>query len=322
MTSSAAPPPAAAPAAAVRLDRRAARVVAGPGAADEPVRLAVAALARALGRVSDGVTADVVEGPRRTPAATVCPEGSWWTLLRPATAPGAPEAPPVAVLCADRDALLSLSDLALGGRGVLGDGDRPASPVEAAVALRRLLGGIGPLLAAVSGGDPATAPALACSAPSPGPLPAQGASLDGWSVQVGIAAGGRGRVLLGLPVHAAPGERLGDAPEPAVAAAEVLEALPVQVVVTLPTLRLAAADLRELAPGDVVAFDVEPGAALPVLVRGRPVLSGQLGRCGRHLALRVDRTHVPEPRPGVPTPATAPSPGAAPRPVPVLQEQP
>lgn len=227
-------------------------------------------------------------GPRRAPAPGALPPESWFLpLLAPHDEP---DAPPVAVLAADRTSLVALADLALGGDGEAPE--RPASVVEAGVALRRVLAASAPLVAAVRATSPGSAPAAAASAlragePAPAPLLPTAAALDVWTFALTVpGTGARGSIFVGLPVH---GSVARTAPAEPVAG-DVLRRVPVEVVLVLPPLHLPASDVAELAAGDVVPFRQPADEPLLARLEGRPVLSGVLGRSGHRLALQVTTT--------------------------------
>ncbi len=69
--------------------------------------------------------------------------------------------------------------------------------------------------------------------------------------------------------------------------AKAVKDVPLDLVVAFPPIRLAAADLERIAPGDVIRLDHTVGVPLVGVVEGRPLLVVEHGTSGRRLAVRV-----------------------------------
>ncbi|HZQ87398.1 MAG TPA: FliM/FliN family flagellar motor switch protein, partial [Acidimicrobiales bacterium] len=75
--------------------------------------------------------------------------------------------------------------------------------------------------------------------------------------------------------------------EPLPELAAALGHVPVSVAVRFAPVTLAAADLDDLAVGDVIRLEQAPGGALLGEVEGRQLFVGRAGRHGRRLAVEV-----------------------------------
>lgn len=74
---------------------------------------------------------------------------------------------------------------------------------------------------------------------------------------------------------------------PGASMARAVKDVPVDLVVAFPPIRVPAAELDRIAPGDVIRLDHTVGVPLIGLVEGRPLLVVEHGTSGRRLAVRV-----------------------------------
>jgi hypothetical protein len=69
--------------------------------------------------------------------------------------------------------------------------------------------------------------------------------------------------------------------------AKAVKDVPVELIVGFGPIRVSAAELERIAPGDVIRLDHSLGAPLVANVEGRPMLLVRHGTTGRRLAVEV-----------------------------------
>lgn len=246
----------------------------------------VGALTDAVGRVglllASAATRPVpvtCGGVRRVALVEIAAEGDVW-------APLSCGLPGTCLLLVPRAGAVALADLLMGGSG-LGE-ERAASRLEQTVLMRHLVPSLAPLAHALADHGVTS---LTAGPSSDEPLPPGTGEVVAVLVDALLPSALTVRVALCLPARSLlPAE-----PErtfPTLGAAEaVLANVPVTVSVRLPGSMVSAAEVDELAPGDVLRLDPGATASLTgVLFRDgaeRAVLTAGLGRRGRRRAVVV-----------------------------------
>lgn len=232
-----------------------------------------------LGAAAGRTVATSCGGVRRAALVEVADDGDVW-------APLACGLPGTCLLVVPRAGAVALADLLMGGLGE--PDDRPANRLEQTLLVRHLVPSLRPLAAALAehGVD-----GLAAEDVTDDPLPAGTGEVVAVLLDADLPSGGSVRVVLCLPARSLlPAE-----PEPALPAPGPAEAVlgdvPVTVALRLPATVGCAADLDDLAPGDVIRLDpLAPDQLTGVVRRAEgdlPVLSAALGRRGTQRAVVV-----------------------------------
>lgn len=218
-------------------------------------------------------------GVRRVALVEVATDGDVWAPLECGL-------PGTCLLLVPRAGAVALADLLMGGTGV--PEPRVASRLEQKLLLRHLVPALWPLAGALA---ELGVTGLQAGPPSDEPLPAGTGEVVAVLVDADLPSGTTGRFVLCLPARSLlPAEP--ERPLPTTGPAEaVLGGVPVTVSLRLPGAVVSAAELDELAPGDVLRLD--PGATSEltgVLLRADgeiTVLRAGLGRRGRSRAVVV-----------------------------------
>ena len=232
-----------------------------------------------LGAAAGRTVTTTCGGVRRVALVEVAVDGDVWAPLS-CGLPGS------CLLVVPRAGAVALADLLMGG---LGEPDeRPANRLEQTLLVRHLVPALRPLAGALAehGVD-----GLVAEDVTDDPLPTGTGEVVAVLLDTALPSGGSVRVVLCLPARSLlPAEPEPALPEPGPAEA-VLGDVPVTVAVRLPASTVSAADLDELAPGDVLRLDPEATAQLVgVLPRAEgdlPVLAAALGRRGEQRAVVV-----------------------------------
>lgn len=183
---------------------------------------------------------------------------------------------------------VALADLVMGGTGT--PEARAVTRLEQQVAVRTLVASLAPVVEALAdwGLQPLTA-----GPPSDEPLPPGTGEVVAVVLAVALPSGTPCTVTLCLPARALlPVELDATVPAPATAAERALSDVPLSVVLRLPATTVVAADVADLAPGDVLRMDADAASQLSGCVSGPggedlTVLSASLGTRGRSRAVVV-----------------------------------
>lgn len=218
-------------------------------------------------------------GVRRVALVEVAVDGDVWAPLECGLAG-------TCLLVVPRAGAVALADLLMGGLGE--PDDRPANRLEQTLLVRHLVPALRPLAAALAehGVD-----GLSADGVTDDPLPTGTGEVVAVLLDATLPGGDDVRVVLCLPARSLlPAEPEAALPAPG-PAEDVLGDVPVTVALRLPGTVLSAADLDELAPGDVLRLDPLAHTQLAgVLQRAEgdlPVLSAGLGRRGPMRAVVV-----------------------------------
>lgn len=239
-------------------------------------------------------------GVRRAALEELTSPGAVW-------APLACGLPDPGVLVVSAASTISLADLLMGGLG--GEEDRRSTPLEQALLVRHVLPALRPLTDALADSGVTE---LASGPVTDEPVPAGAGEVLAIGVDLTLPSRVSARVTLCLPARtllpAPSGAPVGPPVDPE---GHVLGGVPVEVSLRLPGTVVSAADVDDLAPGDVIRLDEGAAAALVGVLqadgRTTAVLTAALGRRGRARAVRVDAL-----LPGAPLPVLPPSSAALP----------
>jgi len=232
-----------------------------------------------LGAAAGRTVTTTSGGVRRVALVEVAVDGDVWAPLDCGL-------PGTCLLVVPRASAVALADLLMGG---LGEADeRAANRLEQTLLVRHLVPALRPLATALAehGVD-----GLDAQDVSDDPLPTGTGEVVAVLLDAALPSGGTVRVVLCLPARSLlPAE-----PEPSLPTAgpaeDVLGDVPVSVALRLPATVVSAADLDELAPGDVLRLDpAAPDSLVGVLPRAAGdllVLTALLGRRGEQRAVVV-----------------------------------
>ncbi len=222
-------------------------------------------------------------GVRRVALVEVATDGDVWVPLECGLAGSC-------LLVLPAESAVRLADLLMGGTGETAP--RPTTRLEQSVLLRHVVPALWPLATALAD---AGVTGLQAGPISDDPLPTGTGEVVAVLLEAVLPAGGEATLVLCLPARSL----LPAGPERPTAvagpAADVLGSVPVTVALRLPGATVAAADLAELSPGDVLRLDGGATAELTGLLplggaragEDLPVLTATLGRRGRRRAVVV-----------------------------------
>lgn len=191
-----------------------------------------------------------------------------------------------AILAVPGGLTVLLADTLMGGSGTASTTEgRHATTLEQRLVLRHLGPALQPLVLAFAGNGLTN---LAVGEPETHPLPASIGDLVALRLLTSVGDGGaQDTITLALPARALlPGNELPIAEPPAATAAALAE-VPVDVCIQLSSTSLSAAEVEELALGDVIRLEHPVDRPLIGLMDDRVVLHGTLGQRGRRRAVLV-----------------------------------
>lgn len=182
---------------------------------------------------------------------------------------------------------VALADLVMGGTGI--SEQRPVTALEQQLVLRQLVAALRPIgdaLADWGMGELLAGPV------SDEPLPVGTGEVVAVVLNADLPAGGTARISLCLPARSLlPAEPDAGLPAPETATERALGDVPVTVALRLPSTTVAAVDVHELAPGDVLRLDPHATDSLTGCLVGStgdlPVLRAALGSRGRSRAIVI-----------------------------------
>ena len=234
-----------------------------------------------LGAAAGRTVTTTSGGVRRDALVEVAVDGDVWAPLACGLAGSC-------LLVVPRAGAVALADLLMGGVGE--PDERPANRLEQTLLVRHLVPALRPLAGALAehGVD-----GLVAEDVTDDPLPTGTGEVVAVLLETALPSGESVRVVLCLPARSLlPAEPEPELPAPGPADA-VLGDVPVTVSVRLPATSVSAADLDDLAPGDVLRLDPEAVEQLVgVLPRAEgdlPVLAAALGRRGEQRAVVVSQ---------------------------------
>jgi flagellar motor switch/type III secretory pathway protein FliN len=191
-----------------------------------------------------------------------------------------------AILAVPGGLTVLLADTLMGGSGSASSTDgRHATTLEQRLVLRHLGPALQPLVLAFAGNGLTN---LAVGEPETHPLPTSTGDLVALRLLTSVGDGGaQDTITLALPARALlPGNELPIAEPPAATAAALAE-VPVDVCLQLASTSLSAAEVEELALGDVIRLEHPVDRPLIGLMDDRVVLHATLGQRGRRRAVLI-----------------------------------
>lgn len=219
-------------------------------------------------------------GAERVSSGHLASPGQTWTYVECGL-------PGKTILVVPSTLTVALADTLMGGSGAgATESERPATTLEQRLVFRHLSPALQPLVQAFAANGMT---GLALGEPETLALPASIGDLVALHLETTLeGVGVRAAMTLALPARALlSGVDLLRFSEPPAATAAALAEVEVEISLRLEPATLTAAEVEDLAPGDVVRIEHVVTRPVVGLLDDRPVLHGKLGRRGRRRAVQV-----------------------------------